>query len=273
MSPLVPVLSATVQLFARRGELLQRRHELIRIGSLKPLDNFLAFLTTFPDPDATCTALLRGPLSPLAAKVGSLWSHSGDDELTMIGAHLHTASARDRYGRVSMQVDLPVVRCISNGEMEVHDLHTITTTFPALALDSSIWQTISDQSQARYIVSQPIFSAGVTIGAISFASGQSRGFIESYEPILSSISSALALWMTHQRMPSALRPATFGAEPVDALRLTPRQRQILLLVPPVIERGRLCPWRYDTSNVSGAELAPERVAASSYIDVDPNTTA
>jgi DNA-binding NarL/FixJ family response regulator len=203
---------------------------MYRLGSLAPLDRYLAYLTTFPDPNDACVALMRGPLSPLGAKSGSIWARYSDEEIRIIGSYQSSADVVQRYSSIPLDLDLPVSQCVMTGEMLVHELNSITSTFPALALDSSIWKAISDRSQGTYLVSQPIIAAGMTLGAIGFVSSQTRGFIESFAPMLSSISSAVALWLTHPQTKQSVSTVGLAVQPSASLGLTPRQQQILLLV-------------------------------------------
>jgi DNA-binding NarL/FixJ family response regulator len=102
--------------------------------------------------------------------------------------------------------------------------------FPALAINSSIWEGLGEASDSGFLISVPIFASGITVGAFGFVSGQTRGFIDGYAPIISSISSALALWMTHPRMQAYVQTTGLTGAASDSLHLTSRQRQILLLV-------------------------------------------
>jgi DNA-binding CsgD family transcriptional regulator len=203
---------------------------LLKIGSLAPLEKYMEFLTTFPEPHAACTALMRGPLSPLAVNIGSLWAQYQFTELQLIGSYQSSSTMVRRYGSIPMNVDVPVVRCVATGEIRIDDLHTITEIFPALAIDSSIWESLTSANEAKYLVSVPLYASGITVGSFGFVSAQSRPFIENYEPIISSLASALALWVTHQRIQAHVQTTGFTGAFTDFLHLTPRQVQILLLV-------------------------------------------
>ena len=203
---------------------------LLKIGSLAPLEKYMEFLTTFPEPHAACTALMRGPLSPLAVNIGSLWAQYEFTELQLIGSYQFSSTMVRRYGSLPMNVDVPIVRCVVTGEMGIDDLHTITEKFPVLAIDSSIWESLTSTNEANYLVSVPLYASGITVGSFGFLSAQSRQFIEDYEPIISSLASALALWITHPRMQAHVQTTGFSGAFTDFLHLTPRQVQILLLV-------------------------------------------
>lgn len=203
---------------------------MYRLGSLAPLDRYLAYLTTFPDPDDACVALMRGPLSPLGAKSGSILARYNDSELRIVGTFQSAPEAVQRYSSIPLDLDVPATRCVLDGELLIHELGSITSTFPPLALDASIWQVISDQSRGTYLVSQPIMAAGMALGVIGFVSSQTRGFIESFAPMLSSISSAVALWLTHPQTREHVSTVGLAVQSPATLSLTPRQQQILLLV-------------------------------------------
>jgi DNA-binding CsgD family transcriptional regulator len=203
---------------------------LLKIGSLTPLEKFFAYLTTFPDPHAACAALMRGPLSPLAVIIGSIWAQYEVSELQLIGSYQTSAVISHRYGSIPMNVDVPIVRYTHMNEMGIDDLSTITQKFPVLAIDSPIWDGMTSETETRYLISVPLYASGITVGAFGFISAQSRPFIETYEPIISSLASALALWITHPRMPAHLKSSGFTGAFTDFLYLTPRQVQILLLV-------------------------------------------
>ena len=173
---------------------------------------------------------MRGPLSPLAAQIGSIWAQYEQSELQLVGSYQSTSMIVQRYGTIPMNVDVPVVRCVATGEFGIDDMGTVTKKFPALAIDAAIWEDLGGASRTGFLISVPLFASGITVGAFGFVSTQSRGFIESYEPIISSISSALALWMTHPRMHSYVSTAGFTGANTDSLHLSPRQLQILLLV-------------------------------------------
>jgi DNA-binding CsgD family transcriptional regulator len=203
---------------------------LLKIGSLTPLEKFFAYLTTFPEPDAACAALMRGPLSPLAAQIGSIWAQFEHSELQLVGSYQSSSFIVQRYGTIPMNVDVPVVRCVATGEFGIEEMGAVTKKFPALAIDSAIWDNLGAASKSGFLISVPLFASGITVGALGFVSGQSRGFIESYAPIISSISSALALWITHPRMHTHVSTTGFTSATTDSLSLSPRQLQILLLV-------------------------------------------
>jgi DNA-binding CsgD family transcriptional regulator len=203
---------------------------LLKIGSLAPLEKFFSYLTTFPEPDAACAALMRGPLSPLAAQIGSIWAQYEQSELQLVGSYQSSSMIVQRYGTIPMNVDVPVVRCVATGEFGIDEMDTVTKKFPALAIDSAIWEDLGESSKSGSLISVPLFASGITVGAFGFVSAQSRGFIESYVPIISSISSALALWITHPRMHTYVSTAGFTGTTTDSLYLSPRQLQILLLV-------------------------------------------
>jgi DNA-binding CsgD family transcriptional regulator len=203
---------------------------LLQIGSLAPLERFFAFLTTFPEPDAACAALMRGPLSPLAAQTGSIWAQYETSELQLLGSYQSSSLIVQRYSAIPMNVDVPVVRCVATGELGIDEMGKVTKKFPALAIDSAIWEGLSAASGSGYLISVPLFASGISVGALGFVSSQSREFIEDYLPIISSISSALALWMTHPRLHTYVSTTGFSGVSSDSLSLTPRQLQILLLV-------------------------------------------
>lgn len=203
---------------------------LLKIGSLTPLEKFFAYLTTFPEPDAACAALTRGPLSPLGAQICSIWAQFEHSELHLVGSYQSSSLIVQRYGTIPMNVDVPVVRCVATGEFGIEEMCTVTKKFPALAIDSAIWDDLGAASKSGFLISVPLFASGITVGALGFVSSQSRGFIDSYAPIISSISSALALWITHPRMHTHVSTAGFTSATTDSLSLSPRQLQILLLV-------------------------------------------
>jgi DNA-binding CsgD family transcriptional regulator len=173
---------------------------------------------------------MRGPLSPLAVNVGSIWAQYELSELQLVGSYQSSSTMMRRYGSIPMNVDVPVVRCVATGEIGIDDLRTITQKFPALAIDSPIWDSLTSESGATYLISVPLYASGITVGSFGFVSAQSRPFIETYEPIISSLASALALWITHPRMQSHVQTSGFSGDFTDFLHLTPRQIQILLLV-------------------------------------------
>lgn len=200
------------------------------LTSLAPMERYLAYLTTFPGPDDACIALMRGPLSPLGARVGSIWARYDDDELHVVGSYQSSRGAIQRYGSIPLDLDLPVSRCVANGELLINELDSITQTFPALALDAAIWHEIAQVADNGYLVSQPVFAAGIPVGAIGFVSNQTRESIESTAPMLSSIASAIALWLTHPQTQQSVNTLGLNRESTDSLRLTARQQRILLLI-------------------------------------------
>lgn len=203
---------------------------MYRLSSLVPMERYLAYLTTFPAPDDACIALMRGPLAPLGARVGSVWARYDDDELRVIGSYQSSQGTIQRYGSIPLDLDLPIARCVVNGEMLIHKLDTITQTFPALALDTAIWEDLALVAKNGSLVSQPVFAAGIPVGAVGFISTQTRGFIESFAPMLSSLSSAVALWLTHPQTQQSVNTLGLNRESTDSLRLTARQQRILLLI-------------------------------------------
>ena len=194
------------------------------------MTSFLRYLNTAPAPDSVIKALICGPLAGFDAKSGSIFVYI-DDGLAIVADYASPRNLLARYHTLPLSVDIPYTRAFLTGETLVTARRNIFSEFPALMIDADLWESGEIDSTSLELVSVPISSQGVSIGAFGFISDRTHDWGPSDFALLDALAAVLGLWLTH---PSSCI-GTRLTEPVTTdhdggLQLSTRQHAVLRLL-------------------------------------------
>jgi len=203
--------------------MLERGRGVFRVyESLRGMPALLRYLGTFPDPDAVAHALVAGPMAGFEASDVVLMREDGTGSLVPLGWNRSIESLGGRVPPIPIASDLPIAQAYREGEtvaVAAEDLHA---RFPGMPYMEAL--VGSDRMpRARQMVAVPITCMGRSVGG--FGAWVNRAITADDLPLLSALSSALGLWMTHQRA-----ERSSGGHHARAHLLTKRQVDILRLV-------------------------------------------
>lgn len=187
------------------------------VGSGMP--SFLRYLANLPKSAGVLAAMVHGPLGPFGATAGSLMQPEGDS-LVLLDGIGYREDELDRYAVIPLSVDMPFTRAVLQGTTSVLPAADLLPGFPHLDVDEALWSSIFRRTDARFIVTAPMTSDDLPVGAY--------GFLSRDEPdpgLLEALSAALGLWLTNPKTPKA-PPRGRTDHP---LLLTTRHREILKL--------------------------------------------
>jgi DNA-binding CsgD family transcriptional regulator len=196
-------------------------------SSLAALPEFLAYLSTFPEPTKVLVALRSGMLRQYGVLSGVLWQLTDQDELVSIASFGHTAAEQERYAVVPLTLDLQVVQAVRENRLVVDDGHAFSTNYLG-GIDSEFVTTMLTRIDANSVASFPVTHRGVTVGAFGFIGNQPLTAASEVEGVATAIAAALGIWMTHPQ--SGIASGDTGQPPrarAWALVLTERQQEIL----------------------------------------------
>jgi len=191
------------------------------------LTSFLRYLNSHPAPDAIIKALVHGPLAEYGARSGSLLVKA-DDGLAVIADYASPGNLLARYHVLPLSIDIPYTRAFLNGECLITRGSDIFEHFPALAIDADLWDSSGLAPSASDLVSVPIASQGVGIGAFGFVTDTDRDWRPSDFGLLEALAAVLGLWLTHPS--SGVRtgtPSPWATDEGETLQLSARQLAVL----------------------------------------------
>lgn len=192
------------------------------------LPQFLRFLATLPEPDATARALLLGPMTHFDMGAVSIVRISGEHS-ELHGTHGYTQGEVDGYWRVPLAVPTPFNRCMLEAEVLIDEVEKVPVEFEALSVDRPLWEGFMERFGVGQVISAPIILQGTVIGAFGGITRSKRTWSSLDFAMLDGIASALGLWMTHPDTPAPHSDRLRRSDPA-LLHITERQQQILLLV-------------------------------------------
>ena len=201
--------------------------------SLIALPAFMRFLSTYPDPQEVCEALLSGPLAHFDAKSVNMFLTTPTNTYKIVGTTGITAPLVPRYMEMSRALHTPLNEAVLEGEIVTTSILKQLDDYPSLAIDRTIWEDVANTAGDLRIDTIPIVSNGKSIGAYDM-------FAEGVEPsrkdyaFLSSLGHLLGVWATHPYTENSLESEfTLNSDEVSFI-LNERQLHILELV----EQGR-----------------------------------
>lgn len=163
-------------------------------------------------------ALALGPLEFFGARSGGILAYEAG-VLRVVADHASESELLARYSSLPLTIDVPYTRA------------TLLADFPALAVDSPLWDAEDSKINAAELVSVPISHQGVRCGVFGFITKAARIWSLGDFIMLEGLAALIGLWMTHPASGISKPPAT-PAHPMtdEALEFTARQLAILRLV-------------------------------------------
>ncbi len=194
------------------------------------LATFVRHLNSNPAPESVARALVLGPLALFGARSGGILAHE-NGVLRVVADHASENELLARYSLIPLTIDVPYTRAFLREEALVTTRATLLADFPALAVDSPLWDAEDRKVNAAELVSVPISHQGVRCGVFGFITIAPRVWSLSDFILLEGLAALIGLWMTHPASGIAKPPAD-PAKPVtdEALEFTARQLAILRLV-------------------------------------------
>ena len=196
---------------------------------LEGLPSLLRVLSSSPHPDAVAAALVAGPGYPFGSASGAvLWARGS--QLIVLGLHGYLPDEVAGLDAVTIDASYPLSRAYREAEAFIEPIATVATRYPDMVRAGGHWQHTAARFPEGMIVSAPIVSAGRSLGVFALTCVEARSCSTLERAMLSAVSSALGLWMSHPDSGLAGDAVGDGAD----ISLSERQRRILLLV----EAGR-----------------------------------
>ena len=193
---------------------------------LDRLNQFLRYANTVPDVAHLVPALHHGPLASVDVAGSSLLRFVSDDTLEIVEHVGLPADFLDRYRQLPLGADLPTPLAVR--ERRIRAVEVGSTPRSALGrLDIEHYRTMARTLRIRSTIGVPVMHGGEPIAAISILSGQPAAEIRSRFTLLAAAASVVSLWLRH---PDTRLPPPLASVPEQSLALSPRQRQVLLLV-------------------------------------------
>ncbi|MFA7324634.1 MAG: LuxR C-terminal-related transcriptional regulator [Candidatus Nanopelagicales bacterium] len=203
-----------------------------RLQALPPL---ITFLATYPEPQATVEALLRGPFGHYGATACNLMTFKEPDSLVLVGTTGITERTMTRYQELPLSLDTPMGRAFKDMEPVMITITEMIDSFPAVRIDLAIWQEQLERSGGdQLIICLPVVSHGMAVGALNFYTSNTQVWTPSDFSFLNGISALLGMWISNPRTDSGFPEDVFDLTHDAVFSLNGRQLEILRLV----EQGR-----------------------------------
>lgn len=195
---------------------------------------FVNFLATYPPPQQVFAALVQGPLAQFNVTSAHLFSVDSPNSLVLTGTTAQNSQGALRYRSIPRSIDMPMTKALRELSIEVILLTQMLEDYPSIKMDESIWLSELELNGEQNVISSPIISRGIGIGAFAFLTPADHVWTPSDHAFLSGLSSLLGLWLAG--LNSINETSKFQQDPeIDVpLNLGSRQLQILRLV----EQGR-----------------------------------
>ena len=194
------------------------------------LASFVRHLNSNPAPASVVRALVLGPLEFFGARSGGILAHE-DGVLRVVADHASESELLARYSTLPLTIDVPYTRAFLHDEALVTTRATLLADFPALAVDSPLWDAEDHKVNAAELVSVPVSHQGVHCGVFGFFTKAPRIWSLSDFLMLEGIAALIGLWMTHPASGISKSPAA-PVHPItdESLEFSARQLAILRLV-------------------------------------------
>jgi len=149
------------------------------------------------DPKRSAVDLPRTRLT--VSSTAGVWAVRVDTRrgLAVVADYASPGNLLARYHTVPLSVDIPYTRAFLSGETLITSRHTMFSEFPALLIDADLWESSGLDSSSPELVSVPIASQGVSIGAFGFASDPTQDWGPSDFGLLEALAALLGMWLTH----------------------------------------------------------------------------
>ena len=201
--------------------------------SLIALPAFMRFISTYPDPQEVCEALMGGPLAHFNAKSVNMFLATEENTYKIVGTTGITAPLVPRYMEMPRTLNTPLNDAIIEGEIVTTSILKQLDDYPSLALDRKIWEDVAKTAGDLRIDTIPIVSNGKSIGAYDMFSEGAEPGRKDYA-FLSALGHLLGVWATHPYTENSLESSFALNSDEVSFNLNERQLHILELV----EQGR-----------------------------------
>lgn len=184
------------------------------------LGPFIRLLTGLPDADLVAGSLCTGVFDEFGALTMNIWHCPHGRELVSIGTYGAPTELTQIYSRISIHIDAPAAVAYRTNQAVITDYAdagqslTLVPDLPKLGPGG--------------LVSAPITMGGRSIGAFGFFRVRERESRELDLATVDAVSHLLGLWLSNSNNPLYRHRSRAVRE--APLSLTPRQREILLLV-------------------------------------------
>ena len=191
---------------------------------------FVRHLNSNPSPGSVVRSLVLGPLELFGALSGGILAHEAG-ALRAVADYASESGLLARYSLLPLTIDVPYTRAFLREEALVTTRATLLADFPALAVDSPLWDAEDRKVNAAELVSVPISHQGVRCGVFGFITNAPRVWSLSDFVMLEGLAALIGLWMTHPASGISKSPAA-PLQPItdESLQFTARQLAILRLV-------------------------------------------
>lgn len=190
------------------------------------LPEFLRLLNSTPTPATVIAALVHGPLAAVRAEAGILM-HTVDDNLVMIASTGYAPQDLVGFEVMPIAAELPICAAVRETEIVVTAGDVVRVEYPDMKQENARWDELNERMPLGSIVSVPIVSQGVCVGAYGFTCATEREWGSTSLTLVYSVASGLGIWMTH---PSSGLVGPTQWEQVGEPSITERQASILRLV-------------------------------------------
>jgi DNA-binding CsgD family transcriptional regulator len=195
-------------------------------ATLSGLAALSQLLNTRPDATTVAGALLAGPLTPYAA-TGVILLIARGESLAMLGWSGYSPEETAGFETIPIDADFPISQAYRESEVIITSSVASAVAYAGLAEDPDRWSRMQAERPMGSIVSAPVLSQGIGIGAFGFSCSVERAWSTLDVALLNGLSALLGMWMT---LPETGLDTDHTPYPVCVPALTPRQRDMLALV-------------------------------------------
>jgi len=193
---------------------------------LDRLNQFLRYANTVPDVAHLVPALHHGPLASIDVVATSLLRFVSPDTLEIVESAGLPPEFLDRYRQLPVTADLTTPQAVRERVIRTSDIGSVPQHTLG-RVDHDEFRTLIFTLKARSFVGVPVLHRGEPIAALSISSSQPAAAVRQHFPLLAAVASIVSLWLRH---PDTHLPPPLATVPEQSLALSPRQRQVLLLV-------------------------------------------
>ncbi len=192
------------------------------------LPAFVRYLSSHPTAEDVLQALASGPLVNMGMTAGSLWVLVDGVSLASVGHAGWPPDLVDRYSVIPLSLDVPPAHAAREDSIRID----MAEGFGHRFVDSIDEGYLDDELAAlatESVINVPLRHAHSVVGCLGFVTREVWPDTEDAQALLTSLSYALGLWLTHPRS-GILESSLTVIQREWSLAFTPRQKQVLNLV-------------------------------------------
>jgi len=198
--------------------------------SVLALPAFLRFLSTYPEPQEVCDALMAGPLANFMAKSVNMVLKTANDTFKTVAATGMAAPLVPRYQEFSCSLSTPVSHAVREAEIVSTTMLGQFERYTDLVIDRLIWEEVAKTTGDLMIETVPIVSNGTVLGAYVVFHESELTLSRTDFSMLGGIGHLLGVWATHPLTETNLEANLPVFSDELAFMLNERQLQVLELV-------------------------------------------